>query len=156
MIYQNVLVPFDQSSHAKHALETALKLISDDPEAVVSVLFVAEEPDPRDATFDIAARMAGVTAVDTSSVSEMEHVYRDRKKREIQQAIAPLVEGCPNKVEVKIATGRPHHAILNFAYDHGCDIIVMGCRGLNALQGMLGSVSYAVLRSAEVPVFIVK
>ena len=32
----------------------------------------------------------------------------------------------------------------------------MGCRGLNAVAGMLGSVSYAVLRNANCPVLIEK
>lgn len=156
MIYKNVLVPYDKSTHATRALETALKLVADDPAAEVTVLFAAEAPEAHDATFDIAARMAGVQSIDTSGEHELEREYRDHRKREIQDAIAPLIEGCPNPVQVKVAIGRAHHAILNYSYDHGCDLIVMGCRGLNALQGMLGSVSYAVLRSSEVPVFIVK
>ena len=32
----------------------------------------------------------------------------------------------------------------------------MGRRGLGALRGMLGSVSYAVLRNADMPVLTVK
>ncbi len=155
MIYKNVLVPYDKSVHAKHALETALKLVADDAQAVLNVLYVVEASEQHDAAFDMAVRMAGVQSVDRSS-NDMEHAFRDRRKQEIEESIAPLLEGCPNKVLVKVATGRPHHAILNYAYDHECDLIVMGCRGLNALQGMLGSVSYAVLRSAEMPVFVVK
>ena len=66
------------------------------------------------------------------------------------------MKDAPNEVTVKVVTGKAHHAILNYAYDRECDLIVMGCRGLNAVLGMMGSVSYAVLRSAECPVFIVK
>ena len=39
---------------------------------------------------------------------------------------------------------------------YNCDIIVMGSRGLGAIRGMLGSVSFGVLRNAELPVLIVK
>lgn len=156
MIYRNVLVPYDKSTHAKHALETAVKLVSDDPQAALTVLYVTDAPESHDAAFDIAARMAGVQAVDTSGERELEGEFRDHVKQEVRNTIAPIVEGCPNPIQVKVATGRPHLAILNYSYDHECDLIVMGCRGLNALQGMVGSVSYAVLRSSEVPVFIVK
>ncbi|MFR3274067.1 MAG: universal stress protein, partial [Slackia sp.] len=33
-------------------------------------------------------------------------------------------------------------------------LIVMGSRGLSAVAGVLGSVSYAVLRNAECPVMV--
>ena len=156
MIYQNVLVPYDKSSHAQHALQTALKLVSDDPAAIVNVLYVAEAPETHDAASDFAARMVGMQTAVAQAEHEIEREFRDRRKHEIGEAIAQTVADCPNEVVVQVATGRPHHAILNYAYDHECDLIVMGCRGLNALQGMIGSVSYAVLRSSEVPVFVVK
>ena len=35
-------------------------------------------------------------------------------------------------------------------------MIAMGSRGLGALRGMIGSVSFAVLRSSQIPVLIVK
>ena len=156
MIYENVLVPYDKSDHAKHALETALKLVSDDKKAVVHVLYVVEAPEMHDAAFSVAARMAGVQSIDVSSEQQMKRAYCDRHKQDVLQNIEPLIAGCPNEVCVEVATGRPHHAILDYANERGCDLIVMGCRGLNALQGMIGSVSYAVLRSSSVPVFIVK
>lgn len=156
MMYQNVLVPYDKSNHAKHALETALAMISDDPEALLTILYVTEAPETEDVTFAAAARMAGVQQIDTEGEHELESEYRNKKKDSIKEDVADIVAGAPNKIEYKVAMGKAHTAILNFAYDHECDLIVMGCRGLNALQGMLGSVSYAVLRSSEVPVFIVK
>ena len=36
------------------------------------------------------------------------------------------------------------------------DCIVMGRRGLGAIRGAIGSVSYSVLRSVDLPVLIVK
>ena len=50
----------------------------------------------------------------------------------------------------------PVDGINDFAKEHGCDLIVMGSRGLDVLRGMLGSVSYGVLRSAEIPVLVAK
>ena len=50
----------------------------------------------------------------------------------------------------------PGPQIVSYARDNGCDLIVMGSRGLGALRGMLGSVSSHVLREAEMPVMVVK
>ena len=40
---------------------------------------------------------------------------------------------------------------MSTAKSKGCDLIVMGSRGLGAVKAVLGSVSSAVLRSPNVP-----
>ncbi|MGI6590683.1 MAG: universal stress protein [Eggerthellaceae bacterium] len=156
MIYRNILVPYDRSIHAAHALRLAVQQVADDPDATITVLFVVEASNSKDVTFAAAARMAGVQTLETNESDEMEKDFRDEKCREIEKEVEPLVANAPNRFLYKVATGRPHHAILNYTYDHGCDLIVMGCRGLNALQGMMGSVSAAVVRLSTVPVLVVK
>lgn len=156
MIYKNVLVPYDKSEHAARALKTAIQLISDDPEAKLTVLFVADTTDQEDVTLTVAARMAGVGSGNIDIATDENLAYRDQLKLSIGDEIATMLENCPNKVKISIATGKPQHAILNSAYDHENDLIVMGCRGLNAIRGVLGSVSYHVLRHSLCPVFIIK
>ena len=51
---------------------------------------------------------------------------------------------------------KPAQAIVSYAHERDCDVIMMGSRGLNAVRGVLGSVSYAVLSTAKMPVLIVK
>lgn len=59
--------------------------------------------------------------------------------------------------ESEVASGDPAHGIVDIAERHGCDLIVMGARGTGALRSvLLGSVSNEVLRTARVPVMIVK
>ena len=36
------------------------------------------------------------------------------------------------------------------------DLIVMGSRGLGAIRGVIGSVSYAVLRESTIPILVIK
>ena len=50
----------------------------------------------------------------------------------------------------------PGAQIVSYASDNNCDLIIMGSRGLGVLRGMLGSVSYGVLRSAEILVLVAK
>ena len=46
--------------------------------------------------------------------------------------------------------------IVDYVTSRDIDLVVMGRRGLGALRGMLGSVSFGVLRSVDVPVLTVK
>ena len=50
----------------------------------------------------------------------------------------------------------PGDQIVAYAKEHEAELIVMGSRGLGALRGILGSVSSHVLRTAPMPVMIVK
>ena len=75
----------------------------------------------------------------------------------LRRRIDPLLKGLMNKVHVELLQETsPGDQIVTYAVDNGCDLIVMGSRGLGALRGMLGSVSSFVLRNADVPVLIVK
>ena len=75
----------------------------------------------------------------------------------MKHAIGGLLDGMPNDVDIAAVNApSPVDGINDFAKEHGCDLIVMGSRGLGVLRGMLGSVSYGVLRSAEIPVLVAK
>ena len=56
-----------------------------------------------------------------------------------------------------ILHGDPGVIIVDAAAKFGCDIIVMGTRGLGGLENLLiGSVSYRVLQAASVPVLLTR
>lgn len=60
-------------------------------------------------------------------------------------------------VQTRIATGHPAEAIPRLAKQDGCDLLVMGSRGLTGMTAMaLGSVSMAVAQCAPCPVMVVK
>lgn len=53
--------------------------------------------------------------------------------------------------------GEPRIVILEFAEHNGCDLIVVGSRGLGTVAGLLmGSVSGYILHKAKCPVLVVK
>lgn len=146
MKYQSILVPYDGSSHASSALKVAVEMLKDNPAArlhVVTVIPFSTVP----ASIQILNKESYQTYVDAmvaqglkSLHDKVDALMRDVEDRSDVSATA----------ESSVAAG-----ILRFAKEHGCDFIVMGRRGLGALRGMLGSVSFAVLREAEMPVLTV-
>ena len=59
--------------------------------------------------------------------------------------------------EIEVARGDPAHTLIDVAENFGCDMVVMGARGLGTLRSaLLGSVSHEVLHAAQVPVLVVK
>lgn len=60
-------------------------------------------------------------------------------------------------VQSQVVKGRPVAAITRFARRHGCDLIVIGCRGLTEFRSfLLGSVSRRVLTEAPCSVLVIK
>ena len=148
MKFSNILVPFDKSAHAVHALEIAKGLAEEDPAIqlhVVGIIFLSEMPPS-----------LGLEA-NPYQYKQLVEAALAREKEDMGAAIGTLLDGLPNPVQV-LAVNAPSvvDGINDYAHDHGCDLIVMGSRGLGVLRGMLGSVSYGVLRSADVPVLIAK
>lgn len=70
-------------------------------------------------------------------------------RREEREPVAQVVTDA-------IISASPVEGIAEYVERQGIDLVVMGRRGLGALRGMLGSVSFGVLRSVEVPVLTVK
>lgn len=66
-----------------------------------------------------------------------------------------LAKGIP--YEVKILHGEPGPTIVDYVNQQQADLVVLGSRGLNALQEMvLGSVSHKVVKRVKAPVLVVK
>lgn len=57
---------------------------------------------------------------------------------------------------VTVAGMTPSYVIIDQAAKCGCDLIIMGSRGLTGIKEFLGSVSHGVVQHAPVPVMIVK
>lgn len=56
-----------------------------------------------------------------------------------------------------IVVGEPGETLARMAHERGCDLIVIGTRGMSAMANLLmGSVATKVLHLAEVPVLLVR
>ena len=156
MKYSNILVPYDKSDSAKRALETALDFAALNEEARVTLFFAAPVPEFATGEFMAASRMSGSIRLTPEDIDRMQQDYLDFERATLDEDIQAVIAEQGEKLKVVVGQGKPSKAILDFAAEDKSDLIVMGCRGLNAVAGMLGSVSYAVLRNANSPVLVEK
>lgn len=156
-MYKKILVPYDKSEPARHALAEALDLVADVPDAEITVLNVVDWHDYNAETFKIASRMSGVLGdgIDMAAVSDVGETAVREASDKVAEDIADIVDGS-NAVNISIVNGSPHDAITAYAAEGDYDCVVMGHRGLGAVRGMLGSVCYSVLHKTKKPVLIVK
>lgn len=159
MLYKKILVPFDGSEPAKNALEVAKKLVADDPAAELCVLTVVSA-NVIAAELESPGNPAAGTPLMFSDIDAYERVIASAKNRaeeELREGVGDTLDDVPFSVRFGVTVaGKTVDGIVDFASEHNSEIIVMGRRGLGALRGMLGSVSYAVLHEADIPVLTVK
>jgi nucleotide-binding universal stress UspA family protein len=146
MLFSKVLVAYDGSNLSKKALEKAISLVQESHDPLVTpkliVMHVLQVP-----VYSYAASAAPYY-FNNASIMEKDNAILDQVKRLV-----------PSTLQVNYVTnrGQPAHAILEYAEEEGCDLIVMGSRGLGAIREFfLGSVSHNVVQNSKIPVLIVK
>lgn len=120
-----------------------------------------------------AARLADVAAGDQLTlihvVEPVSPYVRGMYKPELVENVKKIGEEileearayCEDELGVACRTvllqGHPPKKIIQYAGEHGADLIVMGSRGLGGLKELfLGSVSHAVVQTSHLPVLIEK
>lgn len=158
MGYTNVLVPYDESEHARNALREAIKVVNNDPNATIHVVEVSAPP--QDLVLSSINKSGFGMGSSLIPKDEFVQVMENRTEEgddELRSDIADIIVNFPGTVDVELTYGiYTVETIIDAAKHHNCDIIVMGSRGLGAIRGMIGSVSYGVLRESEIPVLITK
>jgi nucleotide-binding universal stress UspA family protein len=136
--FQRILVAFDASPHAEHAMNVALSMAGD-MKAKLFVLAVIRPPEPAES-------------------AEFNAVLEDSRER-YERSFAPIRERASQKdieLETEIVVGHPAEQIIHRADTIQASLIVMGKRSHTILhRWMLGSNSERVLKYAHCPVMIV-
>ena len=136
--FQRILVAFDASPHAEHALNVALSMAGD-MKAKLFVIAVIRPPEPAE--------------------SAEFHAVLDEGRERYERSFAPIREIARQKeveLETDIVVGHPAEQIIHRAESIQASLIVMGKRSHTILhRWMLGSNSERVLRYAHCPVMIV-
>ena len=98
--------------------------------------------------------------VSLTSQEDFAHVVEERNEEsdhKLQDEIVSIVEGFEGELTAEVVFGiYTIETIIDAAKHYDCDLIVMGSRGLGAIRGAIGSVSYGILRSVDIPVLVVK
>jgi nucleotide-binding universal stress UspA family protein len=140
---QKPLVPIDGSASAMRALGHAIAESGGRAGVQVHLLNVQTPP-----VHTFPGKLVSPDLIDRELRREGEALL------EQAQAVAKSA-GLASVCHVRI--GHPGEEIAACAAEHGCDVIVMGTRGMGALAGLLlGSVATKVVHLAQVPVTLVK
>ncbi|THE66516.1 universal stress protein [Salinadaptatus halalkaliphilus] len=138
----HILVPYDGSEPAEHALEYALEMFSN---ADVTALYVVPTPEGYWGSFD----------------GPEERVPNAEKARERGEEILEEATDVSDEYDAEIDTavrlGTPDHEIVAYAEDEAVETIVMGSHGREGIERvLLGSVAENVVQRAPVSVMVVR
>ena len=133
-MFDKILLAVDGSEHSDRATAAAAD-IATKSSGTIHVLHVHE---------------AGlVLPVETNTEAQ------DVVDRALKQLEADGVEASGDAVAARSGSIAP--TIIEAAHAHGCDLIVMGTRGLSDFSGlMVGSIAHKVIHHADRPVLVVR
>jgi nucleotide-binding universal stress UspA family protein len=135
---QRILVAYDGSPHAEHAMNVALSMAGD-MKAKLFVISVIRPPEPAE--------------------SAEFHAVIDEGREKYEKSYVPIRELAKQKdieLETEVVVGHPAEQIIHMADKMQASVIVMGKRSHTILhRWMIGSNSERVLRYAHCPVMIV-
>lgn len=136
---KKILVPLDGSKNSLRALDFAIS-IARQSRAVLTGIFVLER------TPEVDFRRIG--SVEKSILKKMKKFMDKAKIRAAQHGIV---------FNDATTFGDPGYTIVKFSQGGRFQLIVMGSRGMGAIEeAFLGSVSNYVVHKSKIPVIIVK
>ncbi|AFZ74903.1 universal stress protein [Natronobacterium gregoryi] len=140
-MYDDVLVPTDGSDTVLETLEHALPIAADN-DATVHSLYVVD------------TRITAAAADNATDLTET----LEKDGREAIAEVEDRASAATLETTGEVREGTPAKTILDYADEHGIDLIVIGTRGKSPREKVtsLGSVSERVVDNASIPVFVVR
>ena len=158
MVFKNVVVAYDGSDHALAAVTKAAELVKDDAGAKLHLVFVTTHPNAQlPANFNSASFDPQQYLLSVEDVMDLYNRTIAEESEKVKAGLGVAIEGVEDQVTIDVIPGyTPADDIIEFAKEIEADLIVMGSRGLGAIRGVIGSVSYAVLRESTIPILVIK
>ena len=158
MVFKNIVVAYDGSDHALQAVKKAAEMVKGDPEAKLHLVFVTTHPNAQlPANFNSASFDPQQYLLAVEDIMDLYNKTIAEETDKVKAGIGDALDDLGDQAEIEVIPGyTPAADILSYAEKIKADLIVMGSRGLGAIRGVLGSVSYAVLRESPIPVLVIK
>jgi nucleotide-binding universal stress UspA family protein len=138
--FQKILVPIDDSDHARNAFRYVLGLVDLRPAHVALLHCYGRIP----------------MLIGGEARKELQREYLQQTEKLLAPYAKKLrASGCEPALIIK--EGKPGEVIANESAAGGYDLIVMGFRGESELEGLImGSTAHSVLAAASCPVLLVR
>lgn len=138
------MVPVDGSENSLRAVHYAVSLARDESPAVVFVITVQADP----VIYGDAALYI--------DYAKLEQAQREQSAAILKPA-ADLLGKAGVRFETEVLRGDAATSIVRRAEELGCDVIVIGTRGMGALASLvLGSTALKVVHHTKLPVTLIK
>ncbi|WP_413305446.1 universal stress protein [Bacillus sp. 1P10SD] len=139
-MYKKIALATDGSEHSKRAAENAIHMAKCSSNSKIEVIYVVDHDKVKS---DVLSHWNAADIGDA----------RKRRMREVER----MAKESGVAYELIILHGDPGPTIVDYVNKNHFEIVIIGSRGLNALQEfVLGSVSHKVAKRANCPVLIVK
>jgi nucleotide-binding universal stress UspA family protein len=83
----------------------------------------------------------------------------EKARREVERELQKLIKARfrePSLIKTHVLQGSPHRIIVDYALDHGTDLIIMPSRGRDVSKVFLGSSTTHVVQRAPCSVLVVR
>lgn len=158
MVFDNIVVAYDGSEQSLAAVKKAGEITALDPGIKLHVVFVTTHPNAQlPANFNSASFDPQQYLLSVEDIMDLYNKTIAEETEMVAKGIGNALDAIKDQTTIEVIPGyTPAADLLAYSGKVNADLIVMGSRGLGAIRGVLGSVSYAVLRESEIPVLVIK
>ena len=131
-MYKHILLPTDGSERSIRAITAGIELAK-----------------------VLNAKVTGLFASEPTYVSEVDKDLAPQAEAALSKVTQKAKEAGVASECISILVDTPQDAIIQYAKDKGCDLIIMGTHGRSKVgKFFLGSVAASVLADCEIPVLL--
>ncbi len=141
-MYTKILLPLDGSPLSEQAVPHAIALAENFQCSLILL--------------KVLLPLASTLSLPSGAVKQAEDASQELANEYLARVAAPIQDrGFP--VTTLTMSGRPHEEIITYAENEAVSIIVMSSRGQSGVsRWLMGSVADRVVRSVNVPVFLIR